>query len=55
MTALTTAEQKEIRAMVLEMIARGAGESTVRESMKKAVLLFRELKVDSAGPAKATR
>lgn len=52
---LTASEQKEIRATMLAMIERGCTEDQVRAAMKKAALLFRELKADSAGPAKTTR
>ncbi|WP_250500572.1 hypothetical protein [Caballeronia sp. GAWG1-5s-s] len=54
-TPLTAAEQKEVRAMLLELIARGFPEVALDEARKKAVLQFRRLKADSAGPAKATR
>ena len=52
---LTATEQKEIRAMVLEMVNRGSPPPQVRQAMKDAALLYRELKADSAGPAKATK
>jgi len=52
---ITAAEQREIRAMALSMIEKGCTEDQVRDAMKKAALLYRELKVVSAGPAKATK
>ncbi|WP_250451170.1 hypothetical protein [Caballeronia sp. ATUFL_M2_KS44] len=54
-TPLTAAEQKEVRAMLLELIARGFPDGALDEARKKAVLQFRRLKAESAGPAKATR
>jgi hypothetical protein len=53
--ALTAAEQKEVRAMLLELIARGFPESALDEARKSAVLQLWKLKADSAGPAKAPK
>jgi hypothetical protein len=52
---LTAAEQKEIRGMLLELIAKGFPEGALDEARKKAVLQLRRLKVESAGPAKAAK
>ncbi|MDR5821968.1 hypothetical protein [Caballeronia sp. LZ043] len=52
---LTAAEQKEIRAMLLDLIAKGFPEQALDEARKKAVLQLRRLKAESAGPAKATK
>jgi hypothetical protein len=54
-TALTAAVQKEIRAMAIDMLRDGHSVDRVREAMKNAVLLFRELQADSAAPAKVTK
>ncbi|SAK65732.1 hypothetical protein AWB80_03099 [Caballeronia pedi] len=52
---LTAAEQKEVRAMLLELIAKNFPEAYIDEVRKKAVLQIRELKAESAGPAKAAK
>ncbi|BAO88948.1 hypothetical protein [Caballeronia cordobensis] len=52
---LTAAEQKEIRAMLLELIAKGFPEVALDAARKNAVLQLRRLKGESAGPAKATK
>ncbi|WP_250501946.1 hypothetical protein [Caballeronia sp. AZ7_KS35] len=53
--ALTAAEQKEVRALLLELIAKGWPASALDEARNKAVLQIRRLKADSAGPAKAAK
>ncbi|WP_244828458.1 hypothetical protein [Caballeronia sp. TF1N1] len=52
---LTAAEQKEVRAMLLDLVSKNLPEPFLDEMRKKAVLQIRKLKAESAGPAKATR
>ncbi|SPB16499.1 hypothetical protein NOV72_03699 [Caballeronia novacaledonica] len=52
---LTAAEQKEVRAMLLELVAKNYPDAYLDEVRKKAVLQIRRLKADSAGPAKAAK
>jgi hypothetical protein len=51
-TAISATEQKEIRGGTLQMLKAGHSVEKVREFQKNAVLLFCELKADSAGPEK---
>ncbi|MDR5881094.1 hypothetical protein [Caballeronia sp. LZ032] len=41
--------------MAIDMLRDGHSVERVREAMKNAAVLFRELQADSAGPAKATK
>ncbi|BBP99111.1 hypothetical protein BSFA1_42400 [Burkholderia sp. SFA1] len=52
---LTATEQKEIRAMLLDLVAKGYPDVALDEARKKAVLQLRRLKEESAGPAKAAK
>lgn len=54
-TPLTAAEQKEIRAMLLDLVAKNFPEAFLDDVRKKAVLQIRKLKADSVGPAKAAK
>jgi hypothetical protein len=54
-TAISVTEQKEIRGGALQMLKAGHSVEKVREFQKNAILLFCELKADSAAPAKVTK
>lgn len=53
--AITAAEQKEVRAMLLDMVKQNLPESVLDAARKSALQQIRRLKVESAGPAKATK